>query len=867
MLTLALFGALVLPAAGHASDGSGGVSAGGTHTCAIDALDSISCWGSNGNPADNRVTGPNGAGGSFKSVSAGEFHTCAIDADDDSISCWGNNGNPADNRVTGPDTASGPFKSVSAGNEHTCAIDADDDSISCWGTDTTHSVDGPDGAGGPFKSVSASNQHTCAIDADDDSISCWGFQGAQDNRVSGPNHAGGTFKSVSAGQFQTCAIDSADSIDCWGLDDNTSVSGPSNAGGTFKAVSTSTVAGYTCAIDMNDRLQCWGNDNNGRVSLPNAETGNTFKAVSTGSHTCAIHTSNRIECWGLDGVPPDGRVSGPNGDTNPFGTPGGTTDPLAVTNTNEALLGSSGPGSLRRAIWALRSAEDANPRISITATGTISLQNVLPNLESVVIDGPGADQLTVNREPSAGSFRIFTIPASTTVQISDLSATNGLDGSEGGAIRNSGDLTLRGVSLRDNRVRYSDLDGFGGAIMNQTGATLFLFDSTLANNSVARDSGTGTNSWGGAIVNNGTFVMRNSTLTGNSASAATNAQGGAIWTQIGTAQIRTSTIVANTAAAGANIYGPTGEVYLQSTIVADPAGGANCAGAAFFFSESYNLSDSAGCGLIAGAPYFDQTAEPLLGALAFNGGPTQTMLPSLQSPAIDNGFGFGGAKDQRGFARTADLSGFPNGSFDGGTDVGAVEVQDTDADGIADVADNCPTAANPGQADADGDGSGDACDDSDGDGVVDSADNCSAASNPGQQDADGDAQGDACDVDDDGDGVADASDNCTGNANPGQEDIDSDGSGDACDSSDDRTPPDGGGGGSTTNCTVPPLQRGSRLGAVRSALEAAHCTLGNKTRKFSSKVKRGRLVRLKTRAGTVLAAGAAVDVVLSKGPR
>ena len=326
--------------------------------------------------------------------------------------------------------------------------------------------------------------------------------------------------------------------------------------------------------------------------------------------------------------------------------------------------------------------------------------------------------------------------------------------------------------------------------------------------------------------------MRNSTLTGNSASAATNAQGGAIWTQIGTAQIRTSTIVANTAAAGANIYGPTGEVYLQSTIVADPAGGANCAGAAFFFSESYNLSDSAGCGLIAGAPYFDQTAEPLLGALAFNGGPTQTMLPSLQSPAIDKGFGFGGAKDERGFARTADLSGFPNGSFDGGTDVGAVEVQDTDADGIADLADTGPTAANPGQADADGDGSGDACDDSDGDGVVDSADNCSAASNPGQQDADGDAQGDACDVDDDGDGVADASDNCTGNANPGQEDIDSDGSGDACDSSDDRTPPDG--GGAAPRQTAPCRRSSAAPGSAPCAAPSRPPTARSATRPASS---------------------------------
>jgi len=90
---------------------------------------------------------------------------------------------------------------------------------------------------------------------------------------------------------------------------------------------------------------------------------------------------------------------------------------------------------------------------------------------------------------------------------------------------------------------------------------------------------------------------------------------------------------------------------------------------------------------------------------------------------------------------------------------------DQDFDGLANIADNCPLHANPGQDDGDGDGAGDACDacdgspeDSDGDGVQDGCDNCPDDANPRepfpnqpdapmwQPDADDDGLGDACDA-------------------------------------------------------------------------------------------------------------------------
>nr|WP_298475303.1 thrombospondin type 3 repeat-containing protein [uncultured Oribacterium sp.] len=110
------------------------------------------------------------------------------------------------------------------------------------------------------------------------------------------------------------------------------------------------------------------------------------------------------------------------------------------------------------------------------------------------------------------------------------------------------------------------------------------------------------------------------------------------------------------------------------------------------------------------------------------------------------------------------------------------EDDDVDNDGIPSRMDNCPTVANPDQADADNDGMGDACDDDmDGDGILNVLDNCLTVSNTTQQDTDNDGIGDACDNDIDGDGFLNDQDNCPNVYNPDQADLDDDGIGDACD--------------------------------------------------------------------------------------
>jgi hypothetical protein len=216
---------------------------------------------------------------------------------------------------------------------------------------------------------------------------------------------------------------------------------------------------------------------------------------------------------------------------------------------------------------------------------------------------------------------------------------------------------------------------------------------------------------GGAIFNlQGSVTVTNSTLAGNSAIGGAPGTptipdpgkgiGGAVFNLNGTLTATASTFASNTGAYFASqIYNleydghqvRTAQTTLRDTIAANGIGAAHDLASDM---SSYGITTPTGSSANANVAQFDLvrtmttqesgtitssasllTADPLLGPLQRNGGPTPTMAPASGSPVIDVGSAFGLTADQRGDRRPLDFSGVGNAAGGDGSDIGAFEVQ------------------------------------------------------------------------------------------------------------------------------------------------------------------------------------------------
>jgi CSLREA domain-containing protein len=252
--------------------------------------------------------------------------------------------------------------------------------------------------------------------------------------------------------------------------------------------------------------------------------------------------------------------------------------------------------------------------------------------DSVTIRGAGAAATIIDGGDIDRVLEVDPEQVGVIAQIYNLTVRDGNVSGGGGGIQVWGSIELANVTVSGNSAAS------GGGIWNRGTAT-------LTNVTVSGNSAT----WGGGIMNvddTATIFLTNVTVSGNSAGE----YGGGIW-NFGVATLTNVTVSGNTAgiSGGGVTNHDTGT--LKNTIVANNPGG-DCAGTVAITSDGYNLDSDGTCGL--SGPY-DGTANPLLGPLAWNGGPTKTRRLYPGSPAIDAGSnGFCPATDQRGVARPAD---------------------------------------------------------------------------------------------------------------------------------------------------------------------------------------------------------------------
>lgn len=159
-----------------------------------------------------------------------------------------------------------------------------------------------------------------------------------------------------------------------------------------------------------------------------------------------------------------------------------------------------------------------------------------------------------NINESASAFSVGAV----TVTISDMTIS-GDSPTVGGALRNSGTLTLARVDVRES------IAVAGGGIYNAAGGNLTAIDSTIALNTA---TGTASATGGAGIYNQGgTVTLQNSTVTGNGA----NAKAGGIWNGAGgTLTLEESTVRDNTATTdGGGIYNDGQLTLRRSTLTAN----------------------------------------------------------------------------------------------------------------------------------------------------------------------------------------------------------------------------------------------------------------------------------------------------------
>ncbi len=267
--------------------------------------------------------------------------------------------------------------------------------------------------------------------------------------------------------------------------------------------------------------------------------------------------------------------------------------------------------------------------------------------------------------PSAGSGA--GIGNSGTMTLSNSTFTGNTAASDGGAIYNDGALTVSTTTFANNTA-LSD----GGGIRS-SGTSLTLNSSTFNGNYAAGAGGGIEISDAQAAITNCTFV-NNSSISQGGGIEAESAGGPVIITN--TTITGNRSIDGSLERLGGGLYNDRATTLFNTIVIGNFQGAApsttpNDVSGYVNSGSAYNLIGTIGSGLVNGVDGNQiGLVSPLLGALANNGGPTQTVALLPGSPAIGAGstaYVTPGETDQRGLPRVVN----------GSVDLGAFQTQTT----------------------------------------------------------------------------------------------------------------------------------------------------------------------------------------------
>ncbi len=291
----------------------------------------------------------------------------------------------------------------------------------------------------------------------------------------------------------------------------------------------------------------------------------------------------------------------------------GTAGALSITVTTTV---DGDPGSLRDAVDDINTDGPGPHTINLAAGATYVLDECASgdnggltiNVGPVTINGNGA---TI--EQTCTDARVFRYNSNEWITLNDVTITGG--NREGGS-RGAGLKTFGPAEINNSTFVGNDAGGEGGAIWSDDQAVV-ISNSTFADNV----SGEG----GGAIFSyDGTVSAENSTFTGNSSS-----DGGAVFA-IEQEYVFVTMVGNDAEGVGGAVTAEVVEAF--GSVFADN-GTSPCD--ASLTSNGYNWSDDSECDFGGSNDVVDVGGDPMLGVLADNGGPTETMLPAEASPLVD----------------------------------------------------------------------------------------------------------------------------------------------------------------------------------------------------------------------------------------